>query len=502
MNIQPIHFHESRAKRTKPQELSPQYEGSDIVIGEMRLRKLGPELYVAIATTGDWEFIDGETFTLLARQAPLPLELTAKLSSKFLLTSPFTGRGTTLLKKARLAAKRSTIDSGPALHIIVPTLQCGHSCQYCQVSRSIESIGHTMSIEDLDASCDAVFNSTSTALTIEFQGGDPLLRFDLVERAILRIKARNVKAARQLRFVVASTLHQLTSKMCEFFKEHDVCLSTSIDGPAWLHNKNRPTKGKDSFERTVAGIALARSLIGPNSVAALMTTTRLSLDYAYEIVDEYVSLGFNEIFLRPLSTYGFAKRNHALLGYSVEEFQNFYDRALERILWWNDKGTELREVYCSIICNKIFSTFDAGYVDLQSPTGAGRSVLVYNYDGYIYPSDEARMLTETGDSTLRVAPIRGNDKCTSDVIQRLYRASEPNMIEGCTSCAYHAYCGPNPVDAQAQHGTMSAPVRSTEHCNRHLILFDRMFRRIEQASVDQLNIFHSWAQPALERGES
>ena len=48
-----------------------------------------------------------------------------------------------------------------------------------------------MSPVALDASCDAVFESQAPALTVEFQGGDPLLRFDLVQRAILRIAERN-----------------------------------------------------------------------------------------------------------------------------------------------------------------------------------------------------------------------------------------------------------------------------------------------------------------------
>ncbi|MBY0240698.1 MAG: His-Xaa-Ser system radical SAM maturase HxsB [Burkholderiaceae bacterium] len=463
----------------------------------MRIRRFCPGKYVAISETGDWEILDDETLALLpGDDSVLPIDLKARLIAKFLVESPFQGAGTALLKKARLVAKRSTVQSGPSLHIIVPTLQCAHSCKYCQVSRALESEGHTMSIEVLDAACDSIFQSPSPVLTVEFQGGDPLLRFDLVRRAILRIEAKNALEGRTLRFVVASTLHQLTADMCEFFNQHRVYLSTSIDGPVALHNQNRPTPERNSYQRTLAGIELARAHIGPASVSALMTTTRASLAYPNEIVDEYVRLGLPEIFLRPLSSYGFAKRNQSKLGYSVEEFQAFYEAALERILWWNSKGVQIREVYASIICNKILSTFDAGYVDLQSPTGAGASVLVYNYDGYIYPSDEARMLAETGDVSLRMRPIRAEVGQGAGVLVQLRAASEPNQIEGCRTCAYHSYCGPNPVDAQAQHGNMLAPVRETEHCARHLALFDNMFERIAGASEAQLDLLHQWAQPA------
>jgi His-Xaa-Ser system radical SAM maturase HxsB len=495
MHIHPIRFLKPLASVRRSEAIRTDDQRDDLVVEGVRIRRYAPGKCVAVSETGDWELMDEAFVRLLGQGADkLPIDISARLLSKFLIDSPYQSTGTNLLRKARLEAKRSTVRGGASLHIIVPTLQCAHSCQYCQVSRSLESSGHTMSNEDLDAACDAVFESPSPLLTIEFQGGDPLLRFDLVKRAILRIKARNDVERRALRFVVASTLHQITPDMCLFFKEHGIYLSTSIDGPAALHNKNRPTKERNAFERTLAGIELARSKIGPASVSALMTTTKASLAYPHEIVDEYVRLGLPEIFIRPLSSYGFAKRSQATLGYSVDEFHAFYESALERVLWWNANGVQIREVYASIICNKILSTFDAGYVDLQSPTGAGSGVLVYNYDGYIYPSDEARMLAETGDVSLRIRAIQPGSGA-SNVIAQLRAASEPNQFEGCKACAYHAYCGPNPVDAQAQHGTMLAPVRETEHCVRHLKLFDRMFDRISTATNEQLDLFHRWAQP-------
>lgn len=496
MPTHPINF----LAATKPPIAAAQSiggDGKDLLVRGIRIRQFEPGKYVAISEVGDWELLDGGALALLADQhVPLPIHVTAKLLSKFLINSPFQGKGTALLKQARLEAKRTTVRGGPSLHIIVPTLQCAHSCQYCQVSRALDSEGHTMSFDDLDAACDEVFRSPARMLTIEFQGGDPLLRFDLVERAVLRITAANKSEQRSIRFVIASTLHQLTPSICEFCKKHDIYLSTSVDGPAWLHNRNRPTNDRNAYERTVDGIKLAREVIGPDSVSALMTTTKLSLLYAHDIVDEYVRLGLAEIFLRPLSSYGFAKRNQARLGYSGAEFHAFYIAALDRVLWWNAQGVPIREVYASIIFNKVLSTFDAGYVDLQSPTGAGSSVIVYNYDGYVYPSDEARMLAESGDCTLRIRPIRGGGgESFLDVVKSLRCASEPNVIEGCKTCAYHAYCGPNPVDAQAQHGSMIAPVRGTEHCARHLALFDNIFERLANATEDELIVYESWAKP-------
>lgn len=466
------------------------------------VRSLPDRSLLAVSSSGDHAFLTAIELDLLQREpTSLPLKRQAEFRARFLLGTPNNSPGTRRLLKSRQATKRETIENGPALHIIVPTLQCEHSCQYCQVSRSLEDQGHTMSLADLSATCDSIFESPAKTLTVEFQGGDPLLRFDLLEFAIRRITTRNLTENRQVRFVVASTLHQLTAEMCAFFKEYRVYLSTSVDGPAWLHNRNRPIPGHNAYEGTLAGIELARKIISRDSVSALMTTTKASLDHPEEIVDEYVRLGFTDIFLRPLSAYGFAKRNQARMGYSVEEFGRFYQRALDRVLYWNRQGVGIREVYASIIFNKILSTFDSGYVDLQSPTGSGSSVLVYNYDGYVYPSDEARMLAETGDTSLRMGQIGEplNELLTAPVRLDLIRGSTVQQTAGCDQCVYNQFCAPNPVDAYAQHGTIFAPVHTTEHCQRHLWLFDSLFVKLHEADESMLDLFHCWARPYTER---
>jgi His-Xaa-Ser system radical SAM maturase HxsB len=470
------------------------------VVLPFNYRRLLNESILCTSSSGDYYFLnEDELAQLLSNSISMSIEKQAELRARFFLTSKASNSGTQRLLLSRQAAKRETIQGGPSLHIIVPTLQCAHSCKYCQVSRSLDDHGHTMSLTDLNMACDTVFQSQSKTLTIEFQGGDPLLRFDLVQHAILRISERNKSEGRILRFVIASTLHQLNEEMCIFFKQFNVFLSTSIDGPAWLHNKNRPTPMRNAYERTLEGIALARDQIGPDSVSALMTTTKESLEHPEEIVDEYVCLGFNDIFLRPLSSYGFAKRNQARMGYSLEDFTQFFLRALDRVLYWNRQGVEIREVYSSIILNKILSTFDGGYVDLQSPTGAGLSVLVYNYDGYVYPSDEARMLVETGDHSLRLGPIGTSiqELLGSPIQQDLINASLTESNPGCKECTYNRFCAPNPVDAQAQFQTPFAPVHLTEHCQRHTWLFDTLFMAVKDADEWTLDLFHQWSKPVV-----
>src|SRR5439155_22131283 len=124
--------------------------------------------------------------------------------------------------------------------------------------------------------------------------------------------------------------------------------------------------------------------------------------------DEYLRQGFDSIFLRSISPYGFAMKTakHSLR--SIKEFLKFYREALDYIISINKKGTYFAEVYAQILLTKILTPFASGYVDLQSPDGAGIGVVVYNYDGDVYASDESRMLAEMGDSEFRLGNVHQN----------------------------------------------------------------------------------------------
>jgi len=182
------------------------------------------------------------------------------------------------LERAAHATRKAFALEGPSLHIFVVTLRCDHSCHYCQVSRAaVGASGFDMSEADADAAVDLVFQSPSNDLTIEFQGGEPALRFDLVRRIVERAEARNLQAEHRLTFAMVSTLHHLTEDDLIFCRDHAIRLSTSIDGPAEWHDAHRPNPTRDSWERTIAALARARAILGDDGVSALPTLTRRSM---------------------------------------------------------------------------------------------------------------------------------------------------------------------------------------------------------------------------------
>jgi His-Xaa-Ser system radical SAM maturase HxsB len=396
---------------------------------------------------------------------------------------------------AQYRSRKAFLFDGPALHLFVVTLRCNHTCQYCQVSRApLGGADHDMSAQDADYAVDRLFESPSPVLTVEFQGGEPLLAFDRIRQAIETVQRRNEIEQRSVQFVISSTLHHLSEEILDFASEYGVHFSTSLDGPAFLHNANRPIPTKDSYERTLDGIRRVRERLGHDRVSALTTLTARSLEHPHAIIDEYVEQGFNSISLRPLSPYGFAKKSESRLDYSVSQYTDFYKKALTHLIAVNTQGAYLSEGYASLLLTNILTPFSTGYVDLRSPAGAGVGALVYNYDGSVYPSDEARMLLEMGEDGLRLGTVSQplKELLTSPVIEMLLSAGIAEALPGCSDCALVPYCGADPIEHYARHGDPIGHRAFSSFCQRNMELLKHLFRLLRDGDEQTRRVLLSW----------
>jgi His-Xaa-Ser system radical SAM maturase HxsB len=283
--------------------------------------------------------------------------------------------------------------------------------------------------------------------------------------------------------------------MLMYFRDEGVRVSTSLDGPAYLHNKNRPRPGNDSYERAIDGIERSRAILGFENVAALMTTTAASLEHVTDIVDEYVRREFHTIFLRPISPYGFALKTKNQTGYEMQRFLEFYKQGLAHILDINRSGYRLAEVYSQILLSKILTPNGTGYVDLQSPAGAAWNVLVYNYNGEVFASDESRMLAEMQDWTFRLGNVHRDTRrslFTSDAALRMFEASCNQSLAGCSDCAFQSYCGADPIYHHATQGDMYGHRPTSGFCTRNMEVIKHLFSFIEEDNRETMGIFWSW----------
>lgn len=464
-----------------------------------RFRRLG-ERVVVTNLEGAWLVLDTREFDAFTRGAVEPgSELHERLSSRNLLAATFDPlRSTEALRR-----RKSFIHSGPNLHILVLTLRCNQTCVYCHASRAPMSSTETdMSFETAERSVDLALSTTSPSVTIEFQGGEPLVRFDTLRHVIEYATERNRELGKALEFTLVTNLSLMDEEKLAWLLEHRVQICTSIDGPRALHDRQRRLPQASAFDaatRWIGRINTAYEEMGLDPrvyrVEALPTTTRETLPLAKELVDTYIGLGCRSIFLRPVDPFGFAAKTAERVGYATEEYLGLYRRVVDYMIELNRDGVEILERYASIFLTKILRGDDPNYLDIRDPCGAAIGQVAYGYDGKVFTCDEGRMLHEDGDDTFLIGDVAASgyrDVLGHPTVRAMAIASNLDAQPDCHGCAYHPYCGVCPVHSHRTQGSIFGRMRGSSWCAVHKGIQDYLFEKIGEGDPAVLEIFDRW----------
>ncbi len=395
----------------------------------------------------------------------------------------------------RYRTKKSFLNDFTGLHIIVPTLRCNQACHYCQVSHvTKESGGYDIDNKTIDNIVEIIFKSPNPNITIEFQGGEPLLVFDKIQYCIEKVKEYLAVNSKKLTYVICTNLFLLDENILNYCKLNNIQISTSLDGPEFIHNYNRKNQNSNSYKVTIENIFKCREVLGYDKVSALMTTSKYSLNYHREIIDEYLSHNFKEIFLRVINPYGHALKNRDYNEYTMDDFFEFYKKALNYIIELNRNGIYFVEVFTKLVLTKMLTPFPIGFVDLQSPAGIINNVIVYNYNGNVYPSDEARMIAEMGDDYFNLGNINKNnykDIFNGEKANQIAEHWSNECLVGCSECAFQAYCGADPIRNYSTQGDMYGFRPTSTFCKKNKMIFEYLIELIDSNSEIE-KIFNRW----------
>jgi His-Xaa-Ser system radical SAM maturase HxsB len=370
--------------------------------------------------------------------------------------------------------------SGASLHILIPTLRCRMNCIYCHASSKVANArGCDMDISTADRILDFIFQSPSNRLSVEFQGGEPLLNWKVLKHVAQRALERNAREKRELTMTVVTSLTDMDDTKMKFLVENDISVCTSLDGPQELHDHNRKLAGKSNHAQVCRWLIRLQDAYkrkgGKAGVNALVTLTRESLSYPTEIVDEYVRLGLRSIHLRYLNMLGTAQRSWKSISYSPEEYLDFWKKAMRRIQEHQEKGVKIGERMVNIMHLKMIQERDPNYLDLRSPCGAAIGQLAYDHNGDVFTCDEARMI---GEDTFRIGNVHRNsyrDVVCCDKACAVLESSVNDQYV-CDSCAYKPYCGLCPVCNYVEQGSVVGKVSETARCKVLMEQFDWVVR--------------------------
>ncbi len=464
-----------------------------------RLRRLG-DGYLLTNPGGDFIFLDEEE---LGRFAAGELEADDPLYDRLREANLIARELSTDRLVKQVTDRKAFLAQGPHLHIFIPTLRCNETCVYCHASRADMGATETdMSEETAAKAVDLCLQSTSEEITIEFQGGEPLVKFDLVRFIVDHAIERNKEAGKRLQFALVTNLSLMDEEKLKFLIDRRVQVCTSLDGPPALHNKQRVLVGGDNFEVTAGWVKrLNQAYVDDGHdpmlyhVEALLTTTRATLEQPREVVDTYLDVGIRSIFLRPMDPFGFASKRDGMLGYSPDEFVAFYREALDYILELNLKGEQLLERYAAIFLTKILGGVDPNFLDVRSPCGAGIGQVVYNHDGKIFTCDEGRMVHAMGDSIFQIGEVQGSgykDVVGHEMVQACAVASNLDGSPDCVNCVYTPYCGLCPVFNYVTQGSLHGRMRDSSLCAIFKGIQDHLFTKLRDGGPEVREVLERW----------
>lgn len=387
---------------------------------------------------------------------------------------------------------------GPGLHIVVVTLRCNHKCLYCQASpANMRDRSTDMTLETAAKVVERIFATPNPTISIEFQGGEPLANWPAVRFIIERALELNHQFKKHLQIGLVSNLSLMDQEKLEFLLEKGVSFCTSLDGPEDLHNRNRVYTGGSSYSEAARWwrVIMQKTMRRKYRIDGLTTVTRFSLSRARDIVNTYKALGARGVYLRPLSPLGLARNTWGTIGYSPDEFAEFYRSALDYILELNlDKsGGIFVEQTAKMFLTKILLCEDPNQLDVRSPCGAGIGQMAYNFDGAVFTCDEGRMLSRMGDESFRIGSVAAGSYAEAvehPAVKAMAVASCLDNQPQCSLCAYKPYCGVCPIYNYVVQADIFGNMPSNARCRTYMGILDYLFEKLQQKRCRQ--VFQRW----------
>ena len=461
-----------------------------MVKSDFNFAKFGKDSYLITNYAGKYAFLTSDEFRAFCNGTKMPTNKQNELEKRLFLSGQSSEQFMHDYSTA-IRNYRNYLFSGTGLHIFVLTSQCNLKCVYCQASTT--PCGNKMSKEVAEKSVDLALQSPNKYLSFEFQGGEPLMNFEVLKHIVEYTNERSI--GKVIEFNLVSNLTLLDDEMFQFINEHHIKISTSLDGHEKLQNINRPYPLGNGYTIWRNNLNRLRTETD-QTVGAIQTTTRSSLPYYQEIVNEYIANGFKRVFVRPLTPLGYAATRWAQIGYTPEEFLNFYRKTFEYILLLNKQGIEITEGHACIFLDKIINQCAGNYTELISPCGAALGQLAYNYDGNIYTCDEGRMLAEMGDNSFCVGNVNMeyHELFDSSVCKTVAQSSCLECLPHCESCVYSPYCGTCPVLNYYENKTPFLSSPNNYKCKIYKGILEIIFSILHNGCKEDIDILHLWAE--------
>lgn len=253
---------------------------------------------------------------------------------------------------------------------VLITEDCNFRCDYCFIKRNPESM-EWATMKQLIDWMNKENHPTDNELHIQFFGGEPMLKWSLITKAIEYAKKKECK----FRFGITTNGSLFNDERIEYFKKNNVGVLFSIDGDKIAQNTHRKLEdGSGTWDLVEEN---ARKCVEAGiAPTARMTYTPDTLPHLAKSV-KYLrnDIGFDTVAPTP----------------AIDSYHHFSDEDLKE---WDKQYEEINDLFVENILNgnrpgmNYFSKCFRQMLNdskLNAPCGAGKRFAGVNWKGELFP---------------------------------------------------------------------------------------------------------------------
>ena len=331
----------------------------------------------------------------------------------------------------------------PRLVILQPTALCNLNCGYCYLpDRRDRSL---MPDVILEKTASFVF-ACDLHPEIEFlwHAGEPLAAGLSFYRRAFSLLAERAPKGLRIRHTIQTNGTLLNPKWCELFREYQVDIGLSVDGPAEIHDRVRVTwAGAGTHAKVMAGYRLIRH--SGMRAGAICVLTRESLQCPDQIYDFFKDAGFASVAFNVEESEGVHVRS-GLQDVGAGEIRQLYAAFMHRI-WQRWRADEspliIREFKEMLGCLAVYNQ-DKNFVR-NPPEVAPFNILTIRRDGGVStfsPELASTPNRQYGNFILgNVLTDTPAQVAGGEPFARLHRDVAAGQARCRERCAYYALCG-------------------------------------------------------------
>ena len=119
---------------------------------------------------------------------------------------------------------------------VMLTYNCQMECSYCSIDRSRPDMPEDV----LFKSIDLLLTSPLEEVELQFFGGEPLLRWDLIKKGINYAQRKSQQKNKKIKYLLTTNGLLLDEEKTSFLKKYKITVMFSLDGDEKTQLQNRP----------------------------------------------------------------------------------------------------------------------------------------------------------------------------------------------------------------------------------------------------------------------